>query len=249
MNQHVTTTINEKYLTNVAKCLQEVGLNLATALSAHAISPDTWIDTRIADGGTILLLGNGGQEFWQILQQNYPQGEHPVDDYSAQASDAVLQKCLPTLERQLLFPSADCPLILQRLMTQAGWHSPSPLGMGMHAQYGLWSACRAVWWLNAELVAPEGVGTVVDHCAHCEHKPCLAACPADALQLGRPPQLSRCADYRLQADSQCSATCVAREACPVAANHRYKPEQLNYHYGLARSAIARYRSTTSDDGE
>jgi len=250
MNQQVTTPINDKYLTTVANCLQEVGLNLTTALSAKALSPEIWLEPPVAAGGTILLLGNGGQEFWHFLENNWPNSDNPVDDYSARVSGEVLAQCLPAVERKLLFPAADCALVLQRLMTAAGWHSRSPLGMGMHSRYGLWSACRAVWWLDVEITPQVESVTTTDHCLSCTDKPCLAACPADALSEQQPPLLSRCADYRLAQGSHCANTCLAREACPVATNHRYKPEQLNYHYGLARSAIATYRSSAhSDDGD
>ena len=246
----MTTIIDNKVLTALANCLQEAGLNLATALPVTVLSPEIWWSTPIADGGTILLLGNGGQDFWQKFTLNIPAGDDPVDIFSAEASEQVLEKCCPGLKRKLLFPTDECPVLLQRLMLQAGWHTPSPLGIGMHAEYGLWNACRAVWWLDAELEQAMPQKTVVDHCAHCVDTPCMTACPAKALGEGRMPLLNRCADYRLSDDSVCEQTCVAREACPVATEHRYTAEQLSYHYGLARSAIARYRSgANSSDGE
>ena len=246
----MTTIIDNKVLTALANSLQEAGLNLLTALPVTGLSPEIWWSTPIADGGTILLLGNGGQDFWQNFTPNTPAGADPVDIFSAEMSEQALERCCPTLNRKLLFPSDECPILLQRLMWQAGWHTSSPLGIGMHAEYGLWNACRAVWWLDVECGRVEPKKVDVDHCAHCVDTPCITACPAEALGKGRMPLLNRCADYRLSADSACEQTCVAREACPVATEHRYTSEQLNYHYGLARSAIARYRSgADSSSGE
>lgn len=238
----MTTAIDEKTLETLAECLQEVGLNLMTTLSARALGAEIWLERAITDGGTILLLGNGGQAFWRHSRENWPGGEHPVDEYSARVSAEALQQHLPNVQRTQLFPRDDCPVVLQRLMLSAGWHSLSPLGMGMHTEYGLWSACRAVWWLGAEVVDSKSVDTPVDRCASCVAKPCLEACPAGALSAAQSPNLSACADHRLSAGSSCERSCVARVACPVAADHRYTTEQLNYHYDLALSAIARYRS-------
>ncbi|MGB0865048.1 MAG: hypothetical protein ACPGSC_00985 [Granulosicoccaceae bacterium] len=248
MNQDQTTSIDNKSLMTLAKCLQEVGLNVLSPLPVQSLVQGIWVGSPVAEHGTILLLGNGGQGFWQKFRENRPAGEHPVDDYSASLSERLLQQYFPAVARERLFPSEDCPVALQRLMAQAGWHAPSPLGIGMHPEFGLWSACRAVWWLGAELVADYPVAEPKDHCLRCVERPCLAACPGDALSAGQMPLLERCADYRLREVSKCADTCLARKACPVASEHRYSDEQLHYHYELARSAISRYRSVHSTSG-
>ena len=108
--------------------------------------------------------------------------------------------------------------------------------MGINADYGMWSAYRALWWLDAELEAVS-LSAAQDICSECETQDCLHACPANALVAGAMPDLRKCADFRLSAESACADTCVARMACPVAAEQRYTPEQMAYHYDLARSQI------------
>lgn len=256
MKSDQTTLIDEKMQLALRQCLQEVGLNVFSALPVRQLGGDCWLGEAPVSHGTLLLLGNGGQDFWRAFCRGRAPGEHPVDDFSARVSEQALQRLLPATERRRLFPAPDCPLLLQRAMARAGWHAPSPLGVGMHAEFGLWSACRAAWWLAAELELPaaglpagERRDERADHCAQCVEKPCLAACPGRALSSDRPPQLERCADYRLLDGSDCADTCLARLACPVAPEHRYSDEQLNYHYQLARSAIVHYRSGAAPRGD
>lgn len=244
----MTTIINDVVLESLANTLHDTGLNLMTALSVEAQGAEIWLDQPSVVGGSILLLGNGGPQFWEALSSEWPDVQDPVDHFSAQKSEYALQGVLGAVKRKRLFPTDNCAVALQRLMVRAGWHTPSPLGMGMHATYGLWSACRAIWWLDADLEQNFGPSiSPVDHCLSCVSKACVNTCPANALTSENTPQLSRCADFRLQASSDCEQTCVARESCPIAVEHRYLPAQLNYHYGLARSAIARYRSETHDE--
>jgi len=238
----VTITIDENSLVSTQRDLQLCGLNVFSAVPVVSVDPDCWLSAPTVTHGTLLIIGHGGVRFWREAQAQWPETQHPVDDHSVAQSEAVLAEHGGAVGRRCLFPDPHCPLALQRLMRHLGWHAPTPLGLGMHADYGVWSACRAVWWLDAELAAPFELGNPVDHCASCVGRPCISACPASALQVGAMPLLSACADSRLADASACADTCVAREACPIAATHRYEKSQLSYHYGLARSAIHRYRS-------
>ena len=147
---------------------------------------------------------------------------------------------------------------LQTLGRLAGWHHASPLGIGLHPEKGLWFAYRAV------LVLADGTGLDttatsrqprqaipteqkdVDQkelwsiCERCSDKPCLSACPADALRFAEAPQMESCSRYRLAETSACKETCLARLACPVGLEHRYETQQIAYHY---RYSLLQMRQT------
>ena len=211
--------------------------------------------------GSLLLVGHAGKEFWKVFSENQAgeamQKPDPVDSYSAEITEQVIEKHLPNTLKKKLFPATDCPVNLMALGHAFNWHSPSPLGMGIHEEYGLWSAYRAVWWLDLELAnskpkignpspktnvtKPNSVRELSKICAQCKTQECVTACPATAIDYNKNPDLGHCADYRLMDVSQCESTCLSRMACPYATEHRYTESQMSYHYDLTRSAIAKYR--------
>lgn len=238
--------LNHQQLQPLLADLAAQGLVLATAVSVRQLPDTIWLDAEAAyktykKAGTLLLLGHGGRLFWQQYQQSIPAPNDPVDHFSAEISMQALQHYVPAIKHEILFPSPECPVNLMALGRAMGWHSPSPLGMGINADYGMWSAYRALWWLDTEI--EEAVLPVAhDVCSECLTQNCLQACPADALSIGSMPNLQKCADSRLQPDSHCEATCLARMACPIALEHRYTSQQMAYHYDLQRSQIHLFSS-------
>ena len=79
-------------------------------------------------------------------------------------------------------------------------------------------------------------------CPACAPRTCIATCPADALQAGQ-FDLDACSRYRLQPDSACAHGCLARQACPAGAEHRYDPEQIRHSYSRSLAVIRRYYAT------
>lgn len=228
------------------------GLVLCEVRSLDSLPDTIWLAEPELQGGSLLLLGHAGREFWQAYKQADVAGSDPVDDFSSQISERALKQYFPDVSRKQLFPAKDCPINLMALGKAINWHRPSPLGMGIHSKYGLWSAYRALWWLDSVDLAlvnshhSEAVAgasfTATDVCAECQTQECIAACPASALIYQQAPDLSRCADFRLAEGSACASTCLSRMACPHGAEHRYSSEQMSYHYDLALSAMAAYRS-------
>ncbi|PWQ92479.1 hypothetical protein [Leucothrix pacifica] len=237
--------------------MADSGLVLCEAQPLSALPQNIWLTEDKLERGSFLLIGHAGRLFWQALQRENIKGSDPVDRFSSEASERAIQKYLPDIDRKLLFPADDCPINLMALGKAFGWHHASPLGMGIHRKYGLWSAYRALWWLDTEDLksystldeqaisqpkVTEQILPAIDICAECETQECVTACPAEAVSYHAAPNLSKCADYRLEQESHCVSTCLSRIACPYAQEYRYSTEQMSYHYGLARSAIAVYRS-------
>lgn len=235
--------------------LGRYGFHLSDLLLLDSLPDDIWLGSPRLHGGSILLIGHAGREFWQAYRKAGITHEDPVDHFSRQISEQALDQYFPNIPRKRLFPVDDCDINLMALGRAFGWHNASPLGMGIHAEYGLWSAYRAVWWLdNADLKIDNAntqprqvteVRSAVDVCADCRTQDCIAACPAEALAYEVAPDLGKCADFRLSEESACTSTCLARMACPHGSEYRYQIEQMAYHYDLAFSAIAAYRSDQS----
>jgi hypothetical protein len=233
------------------------GFLLCDVKSAASLPKSVWLGPKPKqyESGSFLLVGHAGKKFWEVFSQSQTnkamQQPDPVDCYSAKLSKQAIENHLLGVNAQQLFPATDCPINLMALGKAFGWHSRSPLGMGIHKEYGLWSAYRAVWWLDLQL--PDELNNTDDDlvlssntdfsdlCLQCKTQACVNACPAEAIDFKNNPDLGRCADYRLQDESQCESTCLSRMACPYAKEHRYTESQMSYHYELARSAIAKYR--------
>lgn len=224
------------------QALSSRGLNLVAVLPVdRLIRRVPQLTAELPPGyETLVLIGAGGKAFWQYLGTQHTLSLHPVDDCSrAAARRAATIWRLPNW--RLLYPAVSPTIPLQHLGAEAGWHHDSPLGLGVHANYGPWFAYRAVLITDAFLPA-----TKISHsrapCSRCSTKPCLAACPAHALNAQSPPDLEACHDFRLAPGSTCAANCLARLACPVGKTHRYEPEQIAYHY---RDSLRTLRGDTA----
>ncbi|WP_428610143.1 hypothetical protein [Sedimenticola sp.] len=225
--------------------LRHKGLNLFAVMSVRrlpdqAIESLTRLNPLLSDDSRIILIGHGGKTLWERLSAEAQPGPDPIDHYSGEAALRFSQEVLPPGTYQLLYPG-DSPISLQRLGTIAGWHNPSPLGIGIHPQWGLWYAYRAVILTNEplpEILQP----TPPSPCAACHEKPCLSVCPAGALAEDKMIDRERCAHYRLGSDSRCGDRCVARWSCPVSTDQRYTLEQVQYHYRLSLETLRHYYS-------
>jgi len=106
---------------------------------------------------------------------------------------------------------------------------PSPLGILVHPDYGLWHGYRgAIGFL--ERIDHPAAERRLHPCDHCPGKPCLTTCPAGAITIDR-FDVPACRTYLGgEGESTCmQAGCIARNACPVGAGHRYPNEQLRFH--------------------
>jgi len=224
--------------------LSDLGFNLFSLLEGRVVGDD-WID------GGVLLIGNAGPKLWQKLPSEWLERDNPIDEYTSHTTRQLLARHVGGIGPAMLFPDnasgRDLPS-LQQLGLLAGWHHDSPLGMGIHVEHGVWFAYRAVFYLPlvaslapsvGERSAPSPIGSR-SPCIDCVDTPCVYSCPARALSATAPPNMGRCADFRLIADSPCDSTCKARLACPVASQWRYSTEQIAYHYDRSRQSIRQW---------
>jgi hypothetical protein len=182
----------------------------------------------------LILIGHGGRRLWEQVCAEGSDSEHPIDDFVVRTLTAWFGEVAPGRAFRIIYPGATA-VGLQRLGLLAGWHHPAPFMVGIDPGWGTW------WAYRAAIVADTGFrpSPAVDRnnpCAGCGDRPCVAACPAGAMDGGR-FALPRCLDYRRRPDSACTFTCLARVACPVGSDHRYEPAQLAHSYGRSLAML------------
>ena len=93
--------------------------------------------------GSLLVIGNVGGAFWRSVRSTeHFTGSHPLDNASAAVTASILDNHL-ACDRRLLYPDAESTNVnLLAVMDALRWQQPSPLGLGIHATYGLWHAVR-----------------------------------------------------------------------------------------------------------
>lgn len=206
------------------------------------------IVSQINNNTILLLLANAGPVFWQALQASpIKNNQDPIDDFSVSVAQEFQAKFLGSNTFNQLYPTpakrSHVPLM--RLGGLAGWNIPSPLGLGLHPQYGPWSAYRVAWLTQSAqlpkefLITPEQFKSIdlnalhnaAELCVGCA-APCVTACPANAVKLGEFFNTEACYNHRLPETSECHVHCAARRACPIGQEHQYENEQLAHHMGM-----------------
>ena len=205
----------------------------------------TFSHSALTSSALLVLLANAGPRFWRRLQiESAKNLSNPVDTFSVEKAREFQHTFLRDSRFTQLYPTpaGQSPIPLMRLGRLAGWNIPSPLGLGLHPDYGPWSAYRAAWLTDSAQLPeafykePQTVNiTTIDTlqqsaelCVSCT-APCVEACPADAVTHGEDFNIPRCYDYSEPEDSPCHAHCFARTACPIGADHQYDKAQLTHH--------------------
>ncbi len=200
---------------------------LDAVLDAHGLA------TRgaVAEGRrTIVPVGHAGSSIWPHFRRwraNDPQGggSDPLDGWSR----AVLVPVAEAFGAEAVFPSDRPYRPFQRWAMAAEGLRPSPLGLLIHPDYGLWHAYRGALAFDGvyDIPAP---GARAHPCASCAAKPCLSACPVSAFD-GHDFHAGTCRGYLASSSgSGCLGQgCAARLACPVGREFAYVEEQQRFH--------------------
>lgn len=221
--------------------LDEAGLNRQHVFALDSLPAAALAALDIQPGERqLILIGHGGRRLWERLQASGMAGDDPIDDYSTRTIRHWFARELPEHRFRILFPGTR-PIGLQALGALAGWHQPSPLMIGVDAEWGSWYAYRAVVVADTDF-APSPRHAGHSPCPTCPDAPCIRACPAGALQGGR-FDLEACSRYRLRPDSPCAEGCLARQACPAGSEHRYDDAQIRHSYAHSLAVIRQYYAT------
>lgn len=179
--------------------------------------------------GTLVLIGSVGSKTWTAFSASPECADgapDPLDRWSRRVVGAVARAHRATA----LFPFAGPPwLPFQRWAQKAEPLYPSPLGMLIHPDWGLWQSWRGALAFDEKIDLPER-----DHrpspCETCADKPCLTACPVNAFTPNGYAVVACAGHLRSPAGGACmDFGCAARRACPVGAAYRYSPGQARFH--------------------
>ena len=212
---------------------------IAAALAADGLIPrggfnfDAGEEAPAGRGGApalaVVLVGQAGAAPWPHFQrwrENQPAGlADPLDTWSRK----VLGDVAGRFGARAVSPNDRPFLPFQQWAMRAEGLKPSPLGILMHPQYGLWHAYRGALLFDHEISiqAPE---KAIHLCDLCVGKPCLKACPVGAYSAAGFDHGACLAHVRGPRGQPCmSQGCLARNACPEGTAYRYPAEVQAFH--------------------
>jgi hypothetical protein len=215
-------------LVDVARAIAAAGL--APRGGFHP-QPDDGVPAR-PDGrpaGTIVLAGNFGRSLWPAFAGSAEIADgapHALDRWTARVLGAVAGE----LGATALFPFGGPPYLpFQRWAMRAEPVAPSPLGILIHPDYGLWHAYRGALAFVERIELPPQAAQPRP-CDSCRERPCLTACPVGAFS-GQGYDVPACIGHiGGPAGADCMGRgCLARRACPIGRDFAYAPDQAAFH--------------------
>ncbi len=181
--------------------------------------PDGW------SVGTVVLAGNAGPAMWNAFSKARDPRVDTLDDWSEQALTGIARLFRATA----CFPFSRPPLPFQRWAMRAEPCHVSPIGILVHADYGLWHGYRGALLLGERLELPP-VDRRPSPCDGCADKPCLDTCPVGAFSSSGYDVPAFTRHIATPAGEDClDRGCRARRACPVGETYRYLPAQARFH--------------------
>jgi hypothetical protein len=211
--------------------------SLASSLEPHglvlrggfALAPDDGLGE-----GMLVMVGNAGGVMWTAFESQIDGDPNPLDRWTKRIVDPLAER----FGAGAIYPFDRPHPPFQRWAKRAEGLQSSPLGLLIHADYGLWHAYRAA------LVFPQAMGGLktgsqaTHPCDSCLEKPCLSACPVDAFSPGG-YDVPACASYLASPDGESckGAGCAARNACPVGPEFRYSDAQIRFHMAAFSRSI------------
>jgi len=194
-------------------------------------------------GKSALLVGNAGADMWQYFSHS---GEYAdgMPDPMNRWTRRILGKLADRMSCDVFYPFDEPYWPFQRIARKATGISPSPLGILIHPDFGLWHAFRGLLVFDDShefsiaIKAMQAVSHNLNHpCDACADKPCLTACPVGSFT-GEKLEVAACFGHLDKGENpNCMREgCRARCACPVGKNYEYAPAQLAFHMRYYRGA-------------
>ena len=182
-----------------------------------------------APAKSVLLVGQAGATPWPHFlrwrEQQPSTIANPLDSWSRQVIGDVAE----AFGARSVSPSDKPYLPFQQWAVRAEGLKPSPLGILMHPQYGLWHAYRGALLFEDEIALPEQ-GEATHLCDACVAKPCLKSCPVDAYSTEGFAYRACLAHVRGGNGEPCrSGGCLDRNACPYGTEYRYLSDVQAFH--------------------
>ena len=107
---------------------------------------------------------------------------------------------------------------------------PSPIGLLIHPESGLWHAYRGAFLFDWPVSGLPARAQLESPCVTCRDQPCLTTCPVDAFTIEGYDAAGCARHVRSGREPTClDDGCAARRACPVGVSYRYEPDQMRFH--------------------
>lgn len=211
--------------------------SIAAALAAHGLEPRGGFAFELGEAApagasgrparAVLLVGHAGGAIWPHFRRWRAAQPTATSDPLDRWSRRVIGDVAAAFGARAVSPSDRPFLPFQAWAIRAEGLQPSPLGILMHPQYGLWHAYRGALLFEDDAVALKiaafRAGPVPEHaCDGCAAKPCLSACPVGAHSATAFDHGGCLAHVRSDAGGLCiTGGCLDRNACPVGTSYRY----------------------------
>jgi hypothetical protein len=203
-------------------------------------------------GGAVVVVGNGGGRFWAAYRDHlashreHADLEHPLDAFTAHVMETharpVAERLGARPELRLPFRPTSPPISFVHLAEAAGLGRRGLLGVLIHPEFGPWMALRGALLVDALPPAPRPAAGF-DPCPACRDRPCVSACPGNAVAYPGGWDVPGCIDFRVAraSDNPCRDRCHARMACVYGRQHHYPPDALAYHQQRAFAVMRKHR--------
>jgi hypothetical protein len=184
-------------------------------------------DKAPAGCGTLLLLGPDEPAFWPAFTQSreYRDGSPDAMD---RWSTRVIGAWAGEMGAEALYPFGGAPYLpFFSWATRTERTHASPIRLLVHDTAGLFVSFRGALALPDRIALPAAPPRP---CDSCPDRPCLTACPVDALG-GDGYDVPACKAYLATEPGQdcMSEGCAARRACPISKSWGRDPAQSAYH--------------------
>jgi hypothetical protein len=183
----------------------------------------------LAEARAVVLLGMVGSAQWPGFARS-PEAldgaPHPLDRWSQRVICALAEDW----QALALFPFGGppyWPFLTWARAAEPVW--PSPLGLLVHPEHGLWHSYRGALVFRDDMAAPPAEGER-SPCEVCATKPCLGACPVQAFT-GAGYDVDACVVHvRGTEGRECRELgCLARRACPIGRHGAHVADQARFH--------------------
>lgn len=180
---------------------------------------------RAVQPGALAMIGNVGSSLWPFFDAARRENPDLTLDHW---TEGVISKIASDFGVEAVYPFEGPPFHpFIQWAKRTGSIFSSPIGLSIHPDYGLWLAFRAALLIDHPLAISPADAT--HPCESCEGRPCLSTCPAGAFtEPGY--DFDTCLNHVASPVNACrDEGCLARLACPIGENHRYRKPHAAFH--------------------